>query len=191
MRTQKTSVSSLKEYNDVLMELHDTPSGKYDVHLGPREYYKYLLPYIKPCDSVAEFGIMQGHFLAFVMLNGIKKVRGYDISTEWFDQESKLFYDYAKVNNIDLNIVVGDTSTCDPIDTVDMLHIDSLHQYNHCSKELKRHAIKVNKFIAFHDVNTVGVWKAISEFLSSNSDWELTTRNTDGVGFAVIQKSND
>lgn len=74
----------------------------------------------------------------------------------------------------------------------DFLFIDTLHTYDHLSKELERHNGKVKKFIAMHDTNLLGdpdnMKKAVSDFLDKHPEWEIAEYFENNNGLTVLRR---
>ena len=94
------------------------------------------------------------------------------------------------------------------IEETDLLFLDTWHSYKQLSAELKLHASKVKKYLAFHDTTTyatidetnyeelgpewkaegIGIWKAIEEFLQNNPQWVLEERFMNNNGLTIIKR---
>jgi glycosyltransferase involved in cell wall biosynthesis len=101
--------------------------------------------------------------------------------------------------------------------TCDLLFIDTFHVYGQLKRELALHASGVNKFIIMHDTTVdelegeviragwdaatyakitgipasellVGLWPAVSEFLTAHPEWILRTRYTNNNGLTVLER---
>ncbi len=117
-------------------------------HLPVLEYYASL------CDHITEFGTREGHSTV-AFLSGCKgKVISYDI-----EQPSCL----GTLINLDLpckswECIQADTGSSNlNIDETDFLFFDTLHTYEHLSKELNFHARKSKLYLGFHDTETCGI----------------------------------
>ncbi len=141
------------------------------------------------CESYTEMGNNQGATLAVAVLQHLKRVRAYDIKLGWYLEAQHLFENYAHDNNIDYKVFEMDTLEC-IIEPTDLLYIDTLHRYDHLTKELQRHANKVKKYIIFHDTHAMkGLNQAVNEYVHQNSNWSIVTNCTENVGFMTIAKS--
>ena len=187
MRKINVETDTLQEWYDILIRkktaLVESKNRKFHLPM----YHQQIRSIIKECDSYTEFGVFQGHTLAVALLMNPKKVRAHDIDLNSFSHSRHLFDNYAKENKIDFKVHQGDTSTCLVIDETDILNIDSLHTYEHCTKELDRHSHRVKKYIIFHDTTNPNLFKAINKFILLN-DWELVTRNEKGVGYTLLKR---
>lgn len=99
------------------------------------------------------------------------------------------------------------------IDETDFLFIDTAHTYGQLKTELERHSKQVKKYIGFHDTTTYGLVNeppyeankdfekqfenapkglvpAITEFLESNTDWELEAVWTNNNGLTIIKRKD-
>ena len=174
---------NLQEYYETLKQLQE---GEHTIQYTM--VHSEIKKHLKECESYTEFGIMQGPTLALACLNGIHKIRAYDINLNWYNKAKTLFEQYVDTNNIDFKVNKENTLTC-TIEPTDLLYIDSLHEYKHLKGELARHAPKVKKYIIMHD--TTGrpeLVPAIDEFLKDNPCWEKIVVCTESVGFMTIAR---
>jgi len=142
------------------------------------------------CYSYTEFGINQGATLAAAMLENPKTVRAYDIRFGWYTQAADLFGQYAAEHSIDYEATECDTLDC-VIDPVDVLYIDTLHKYDHLSKELAIHGDKVSRFIVFHDTLAQPELKrAVRQYVGTDNRWNIVAECDINVGFMTIEKVN-
>jgi len=183
MITKEIHCDNLPEYYSTLTQLqedHHTPQYT----LVHDEIKKCL----QECSSYTELGIMQGPTLAVACLAGVEKIRAYDINLDWYNKAAQLFEQYAVQHNIDFSVFEGNSLTCN-IEPTDLLYIDSLHQYNHLTGELNRHASHVNKFIIMHDTtHRPQLTRAIDDFLQANQEWVKINVCEDSVGFTTIRR---
>ena len=99
----------------------------------------------------------------------------------------------------------------------DLTFIDTWHTYGQLKRELQKFKNITNKYIIMHDTTidgeysesirkkhdikekmelnnftyeevTLGLWKAIEEFLSENSEWKLIEKYTNNNGLTIIKK---
>lgn len=81
----------------------------------------------------------------------------------------------------------------------ELLHIDSLHTYQHLREELRRHARSCRKWIALHDTATFankgkdgsrpGLMTAVREFLEEEGrEWMALLHLTNNNGLTVLQR---
>jgi hypothetical protein len=92
----------------------------------------------------------------------------------------------------------------------DLLFIDTFHNFNQLSKELKLHHDNVNKWIILHDTTTyahhsepnssmnsledfgnpnLGLWDAVSQFLIDHPAWTVKERFTNNNGLTILHKA--
>ena len=188
MFKEKITADSLQEYYDKLIKLQDSHVKKF---LTATMYMKIITKYVQECDSFTEFGICQGSTLAAALFTQPSRVRAYDIDLKWYDDVSNLFETFSQEHRIDFKVFEEDTSSCKVIESTDMLHVDSLHTYNHAFAELKRHAHQVKKYIVFHDTTYApGIYKAIEEYITKHdSSWKIIERFKPAVGYTVIERN--
>jgi hypothetical protein len=186
MITVDSTASSLEQY------YNDLYTGQVDAHGAD-----YMLVHdeirrrLSESESYAEFGVRQGTTLALVMLAGVKFARGYDIDLNaHYNKVKHLFDDYASLRGIDLQAIQADTAKC-AMPPVDVLYIDSFHNYHHIKKELAAHGNKVRKYIICHDTETPH-WKlkpAISEFIQANPHWSIVEECKANVGYMTLART--
>lgn len=177
-------VNSLQEYYDRIYDLHATAHTQNYMLV-----HAELIEKMKDCDSYTELGVNQGATLAAVMLQNPDKVRAYDISLKPYNFAKDHFDKYAADNSIDYAISEDDTLKC-VLDSVDLLYIDTLHRYEHLTKELARHADKARKYIVFHDTHAQqGLKRAVQEFVQQHSEWSIVTDCQEHVGFMTIKRT--
>ena len=92
------------------------------------------------CDHVVELGVRTGVSTAAIISSGTPSTH-YDILPQPYQFPEKNKFIQANT----LEITIPET---------DMLFIDSEHSYPQLSQELKLHASRVRKYIAFHDTTT-------------------------------------
>jgi hypothetical protein len=148
-----------------------------------------ILKHLVNCASYTEFGVNQGTTLAIPLLAGIKKIRAYDISLSPYNKARAHFEDFANSNKVDYQVFEADALLCD-IEPVDMLYIDTVHRYEHLSKELNTHGDKAQKYIVFHDTFKPDkrMKDAVREFISTRPAWKVITECDKSVGFMAIAK---
>jgi hypothetical protein len=81
---------------------------------------------------------------------------------------------------------------------VDLLFIDTCHTYDVLTQELQLHAKYVKQYLIFHDTEKYGnvgedgrapgLWQAIEEFLTINSQWILLERYKNNNGLTVLKR---
>jgi hypothetical protein len=117
-------------------------------------------------------------------------------------------YEVAKQYGLDFKFIQADVLKIE-IEPTDLLFLDTWHAYDQLKAELERHSSKVSKYIIMHDTTSYeyrdepltsentfegekstgkGLWPAITEFLDSNSEWELHKRYTNNNGITIIKR---
>ncbi len=182
--TIANTVNTLQEYYDSVYSLQASAHGT-EYMLVHDEISKIL----KGCDSYTELGVNQGATLAIAVLNGIKNIKAYDIALTPYNVAAKHFNIYADENNINLGVHEADTLTV-ALDDTDLLYIDTMHTYDHLSKELKLHGGAAKKYIIFHDTFAQsGLKQAVEEFVNKSAEWNIITDCQINVGFMTIQRN--
>jgi len=180
-------VNSLGEYSTTLYNDQAAAHGS-DYMLVHEEIKKHLVD----CESYTELGVNQGATLVTAMLEGIKKIRAYDIKLAAYNPAKKFFESYAKDNNVDYAIFEANTLKC-KIEEADLFYIDTVHRYHHLTQELLRHGHKAQKYIVFHDTEInqgkPGLRVAVQEYVAKNSEWKIITDCKIDVGFMTIKRN--
>ena len=168
------------------------------------EHLPILYEYAKRCQFITEMGVRDGQSTsAFLYANPLRLI-SYDLNIhpvvqKWFNaaQASGWDYHYIEANTLEIEI-----------EPTEFLFIDTLHQYGQLKKELKLHADKVSKYIAFHDTVTYGQWGqdpsvefgynggmgiafAINQFLIMNKEWKVVHEATHNNGLLIIERQNE
>lgn len=165
------------------------------LHLPVLEYYASL------CDHVTEFGTRGGESTV-ALISGCKgQVCSFDIQkSEIVDvlSSTKLPCESWRFFELD----TGATQGSEVVGPTDMLFIDTLHTYDHVTKELSIHGRKATKYLAFHDTFTCGdrdisgynpyakgILPAIHEFLERFPGEYRTAYKTDVCnGLWILEK---
>lgn len=116
------------------------------------KHLQFIRELASSVSSVTEFGVRQGNSTRAFLAADVQ-LRAYDLE---LDGEVQKLFDLARAAGRDCDYRQGDTQHID-IEETDLLFIDTLHTYSQLSMELKRHAGKVRRYIAFHDTDTFGV----------------------------------
>jgi len=125
-----------------------------------------------------------------------KSIDGFDIKLE-----------YYWISNLDLQLP----------ENVDLTFIDTWHVYGQLKRELKKYGEITNKYIIMHDTTidgeysesvrnkhdielkmktygftfeevTIGLWKAVEEFLTENTDWTILEKYTNNNGLTILKR---
>jgi hypothetical protein len=154
------------------------------------------------CDHVTEFGVRTGNSTVALLYGRPRAVVSYDILPCINGQEIAAAAEEAGIEFA----FRQESSLSAEIEPTDLLFIDTLHTFTQLTGELRNHAGKVRRFIAFHDTTTfgdqdeqpvppgtneaVGLWPAISRFLKSSPAWELKFYATNNNGLTVLNRSD-
>jgi len=163
------------------------------------ELLPVLLGYASQCAHITEFGIRAGVSTRAFFHAAPKRLRSYDLKVS--DDVEQLFLS-ARAQGFDYRCIQADVLEVE-IEPTDMLFIDTFHAYEQTAEELRLHAGKVSRFIAFHDVETYGyepekrygkvgtrgIMPAIREFLAANPAWSVDLHLTYNNGLLVIEMS--
>lgn len=149
-------------------------------HLPVLEYYSSL------CKHVTEFGVRQGYSTVALISGKPDVVHSYDI-----DRSPMV----AKLESMVLPTKwvfhQGDTSNPElGVEETDFIYVDTMHTYDHVTKELTLWGRKARKFLGFHDTFTCGyvdesntkqkgILPAINEFLEKYPGEYKTVYRTD------------
>jgi predicted RNA-binding protein len=118
----------------------------------------------------------------------------------------------AKEYGINYDFLLADVLNIE-IEQTDLLFIDTLHTYNQLNSELKKHNLKVNKFIILHDTETfgykdeliyshasnivknissskAGLMNAVNDFLQSEDgkNWRIKELFKNNNGLCVLER---
>ena len=106
------------------------------------------------------------------------------------------FFIEARESGRNVTLHIADTRKV-TIEETDLMLVDSLHIYEQVVEELRLHADKVKKYIAFHDTTSYeiigefggrGIWAAIQEFIDSHPEWRLVHRYTNNNGLTILER---
>lgn len=160
----------------------------------PSDIYEHL-PTLKKYASESEFIVELGvRYIVstWALLAGHpKQMLSVDIEhPNIFGADIMEVYDLAEAEDIAFNFIQKSSLEIE-LPEHDFLFIDTLHEYDQLSAELKKHHGKVRKFIAMHDTNLqedIGMQKSINDFLNQNSDWEIKENFTNCNGLTVLSR---
>ncbi len=173
------------------LELCNTPSDIY-MHL-PK-----LREYAEKCKHVTEMGFRWGCSTYALLVAKPEKLFSYDIV---YHPDIENVISFAKQVNVDFQFVNKNVLQVQ-IEQTDMLFIDTLHTTDQCKDELRLHADKVNKYIAFHDVHLFwetgeagpnhgeknGLKYAIEPFMSQHPEWKEVYRTDINNGLLILER---
>jgi glycosyltransferase involved in cell wall biosynthesis len=152
-----------------------------------------LYEYASKCDTIAEFGVRDGWSTRAFLHSG-KKLRSYDLYV--IDPILELFK-VGKSAGIDCDFSIADSKKID-IDPVDLLFIDTNHEYEQLTDELAKHHTKAKKYIILHDTymfglgnrqhDKKGILTATIEFMIQHPEWVFDYHTTENNGLTVLKR---
>jgi len=161
------------------------------------ELLPILRKYAEKCDHITEMGVRWVTSTYALMSAKPKKLISYDIeSPEKYGTKIQDLVNLGDENGVEFEFKLESTVECE-IEETDFLFIDTWHVYDQLKQELKLHANKVRKYIAFHDTTTfgmtgegsdVGLWPAIEEFLNENKNWVICEKVDFNNGLTVLER---
>jgi cephalosporin hydroxylase len=187
----KPKIENVKNLEQFYKELTSAQQQAHGIEYT--SHHSVLQSLTKECDSIKELGVCQGATLAAMMFCNPNKITGIDIDPQYFLPYQNLFETYAKENQIDFEFICGSSHDKKLVTSVDLLHIDSYHTYDHLIKELSIHAPEVKKYIVFHDtVHGRGAQRllaAIAHYITEvDPKWEIIEHSIKGSGHTVIKR---
>lgn len=150
------------------------------------------------CQHVTEFGVREGHSTVALVAGVQSEVVSYDIEESSFVRQ---FRDIEKPRK--WSFFRRDTGHPDlNISETDMLFFDTLHTYDHLSKELRSSGRKARHYLAFHDTETCGerdisgsdpnargIMPAINEFCANHpGEYEIAYQTPLNNGLLVLSR---
>ena len=175
---------NLSQFNRDIRILQEDHHGK-----GYTNHHDEIRRLAPECNSYRELGVMQGATSACAAVVGILDQQLIDIEDYQWTPYKRLWDRFKG-----LNYVYHKKSSLIPemanLPNVDLMLVDSVHNYNHVSQELKIHAQTVNKYIIFHDTSlpTDQVHRAVNDFCMTNSAWQEVARSQENVGYTLIKR---
>lgn len=152
------------------------------------------------CNSVAEFGVRDCYSTVAILkgLHPIGRLFSYDINKSANVEYLESIQKPAHWSFHQKNTISGDWV----IPPVSMLFVDSLHTYHQVKEELKIHAIRVFRYLVFHDTfshgknsrdiqGEEGISRAIEEFLQDNPKWKKVYEVQFNHGLIVLGKTDE
>lgn len=179
-------------------ELCNTPS---DIN----ELLPLLALYASRCNHITEMGVRTVVSTYAFLASRPEKLISYDIGKHPNVAECELM---AVKEKLHWEFILADVLKIE-IEPTDMLFIDTFHTATQLERELKLHADKVKKYIAFHDTTTFwengedgyeavahnqvncgrGLRHAIEPFLLSNPQWKMELRAYNNNGLTIIKRT--
>jgi ABC-type transporter Mla maintaining outer membrane lipid asymmetry ATPase subunit MlaF len=165
------------------------------------EHLPVLREFAEKCEHVTEMGVRTVVSTWALFAAKPKVLRSYDREHSGNIHQVEAL---ASEIGVDFKFILGDTRTVE-IDPTDMLFIDTLHTYDQLKIELKLHAHKVKKYLAFHDTisfrtkdepyphsvagEKAGLWPAIEEFLESHPEWKILLEKRNNNGLTILERT--
>ena len=152
------------------------------------EHLAIMHKYADECNHVTEFGVRTGVSTWAWLASRAKIIRCFDI--ENINHNLKYHYESAEETKKDFTFTCVSTIADKlEIEQTDLLFIDTAHTYEQCSKELKMHSHKVNKYLMFHDTTLCPpLNQAIDEFLKENLNWKIKEVFTNNNGLTILER---
>jgi hypothetical protein len=181
------------------------------------EHLPVLCEYASKCTHITEAGVRSAvSSYAFAKgLLGNPKAKLIQIDLHDHPNIQQFIRDCA---NEGISVTFYEKSDLDcPMETTDLLFIDTWHIYGHLKRELARWHVCVNKYIIMHDTTVdewygdstrcqwnipeqvkqsgypeleirMGLWPAIVEFLSQHPEWVIEKRLTNNNGLTILRR---
>lgn len=147
----------------------------------------WLVENFSGLDTITEFGSYQGCSTAGWLMCKPKKL----LAVDWGSYlDVDLYKAAADSAGIKFEFVQSDDLAID-IDPTDLLFIDTRHTEEHTYLELKKHADKAKRFLAFHDINParfatpLGIKKYLDEYPGV---WKQYYKDEIDCGFLVLER---
>lgn len=176
--------------HDIIKEYYLACKCESDIN----EHLPTLKTYAEKCSHITEFGTRYGNSTIAFMASFPKKFISYDVT---YNDRIEYLERLAKYCKINFEFRLENVEQIE-IEETDLLFIDTNHHARQCANELKLHADKVKKYIAFHDVETFGygetggqggeqgLWLAITPFLESHPEWKILEHYKNNNGLLII-----
>lgn len=165
-------------------------------YLDPNSDICYHMPVLLEMGAkhqkVLEIGVRAGASFSALLLLSKGIVTGVDLKV--YD-ELKHLIKLATDANRQVRFVQSDSLKYTPVQNVDVLHIDTRHDYDQLSEELARYTPHVDGFICMHDTATFwevgettsrGLKYAVEPW-AKNSGWVMVYQTHTNNGFTVYQ----
>lgn len=204
LKNQELMIKYLRRTNNMesienqFLQKRRTPS---DIN----EHMDVLYEYAKKCETIAEFGVRRVvSSYAFAHARP-KELLCLDID---YNDDVANFVEMCENENINMSFVKESSLTYELEHDYDLLFIDTLHDFNQLTGELKKHSGKIKKYIIFHDTiywghknedpitgdakletgENVGLVPAIRNFLKENKNWKEVCTYTNNNGLTILER---
>lgn len=176
------------------------------------QHLKTLRHYASQCSHVTEMGTRFAISTQAFIMGRPKTFVSIDLNYNFFIPYESEIKNLADQMGVNFTFINSDVLKID-IDQTDCLFIDTLHTYEQLTKELHKHANKVNKWIILHDTVTFGykneeyytnasisseldkvndkqgLFAAVCEFIDSNeTNWIIKEHFTKNNGLTVLER---
>jgi len=181
------------------------------------EHLPTLRKYAEECNSVVECGVRH-IVSSYAFGCGLKNNPNnfFVMIDPYKSNEMDKFLGLCKREKINAYFI-NESDLKSPLIHTDLLFIDTWHIYGQLKRELTRWHSSVNKYIIMHDTSVdewqgetircgwdaekqskefgipvdeikKGLWYAVEEFLTSNSNWKLKERFTNNNGLTILER---
>ena len=150
-----------------------------------------LREFASECTHITELGV-RAMVSTFAFLEGLPsggKLVSIDIKDpSEYGGDAKAVKEAAKAKGIDFEFVLGSSLEV-KLEETDMIFFDTDHTYKQLTEELKLHAHKAKKFLAFHDIASCAqeLVPAINEFLEANPAWRVVMYKLNNNGLVILE----
>jgi hypothetical protein len=174
------------------------------------EHLPTLKKYAEECESIVEMGVRSIVSTWAFLSAKPKKLISLDLyHPSSFGGNLDEVIQLSSENGIEFEFVEKSSLEYE-MTNVDLLFIDTWHDYLQLKKEMFRHHSKVNKYIILHDTTTFGykdesfydeygnsrpetnlpkgLYTAVDEFLFANKEWRLWEKKSNNNGLTILKK---
>lgn len=183
----------MSKINEIYISKINTPS---DINEHMTTLYEFSLK----CKTIAEFGV-SNVVSSYAFANSRpEKLICVDIVKNNYEVDN--FLSLCEDENINAEFYEHDSRTF-KMENVDLIFIDTKHNYLQLKEELNNLGNKSNKYLIFHDTITfgqkdefpefppqshTGLMPAIKEFLSENSNWKEVCTYSNNNGLTILER---
>lgn len=157
------------------------------------EHLPILKEYASKCDHVTELGTRFGNSTVAFMAASPRVFISYDVQ-----YNPKIDFLKLIAKESDVNFIFKLENPTE-IEETDLLFIDTNHNVESCSLELKLHADKVRKYLIFHDIiyfwekgqgheHGGGLRYAIEPFMREHPEWRQIYRAENNNGLLILER---
>jgi len=162
------------------------------------EHLPTLKKYAEECSHIVELGVKDGNSTFALLMGKPKRMTSYDITPiEDYGINRNYLKELALKTGTDFDFIVNDTKFID-IEETELLFIDTLHCYEQLKMELGLHGNKSTKYIILHDtvsfgikgevIGSVGILKAMKEFIKKNPQWVIHEQFDNNNGLTILKR---